>query len=281
MPGHAELTEVVSRIDRLVGELERTAEAMGSRPDIPSAGEVVELLEQAGERARSLVELLQQAREQAEAEVELLQQAREQAEAEVEKGRAQGREIVEQAKTLRLTVLRDMARRRQTARVQVERLRAGRDKLMATLLEARHSIDQSLELAKLSLAEAKVVADTAARRVEEETGPSDLALLSELDDAQTVGMIPDSGPVEVVVEHPVLAGAGDGECDPVVVEHPVLAGAGDGECDPVVVEHPVLAGAEDSKQVEAVFARLRSRSDPPQEDREIMRDAAKIPAGDE
>ncbi len=254
--------DLMVRMDRLADQLERTAEAMGARPDLSEAAE-----------------LLERTREQTLEVVELLQEVREQAEAEVEKGRAQGREIVEQAKALRLTVLRDMARRRQTARVQVERLRAGRDKLMATLGEVRQSIDQSMESAKLSLAEAKVVADTAARRAEDEAEPSDLALLSELDDAQTVGMIQEHDPehpverdpVEAAAEHPV-------ERDPVeaAAEHPV-------ECDPVeaAAEHPVLTSAGDGQEVGAIFARLRTRSDPLEGDREIVPDAAKISTVDE
>ena len=113
----------------------------------------------------------------------------------------EGREIVEKAKALRLTVLRDMARRRQAARAQVERLRGGtRQAHIHLWVRLAHSIDQSMESAKLSLAEAKVQADAAARRVEDEVEPTDLALLSELDDAENVGMIP-SSPTRQVRRH--------------------------------------------------------------------------------
>ena len=248
-----EANEMAARANRLAEKLDKSVEDLRSRQELSDAGELLELLEQAGEQAQAVARLLREAREQAEAEVE--------------HGRVQGQEIVEQAKTLRLTVLRDMARRRQTARAQVERLRAGRDKLMATLGEARHSIEQSMEAAKLSLAEAKVVADAAARRVEDETEPTDLALLSELDDAQAVGMVPDA------------TAPGDGT----VEVHESVTLLVPAERDPVeaAAEHPVLTNAGDSSDVDAIFARLRSQSGASQDDRETAPGAAKTPVGDE
>ena len=261
-----EAGEMATRARRLAEELQATVEGLRSQKGISGAGEVAELLEQAYEQAQAVAGLLQEARDQAEAEVE--------------RGRSQGREIVEQAKALRLTVLRDMARRRQSARAQVERLRAGRDKLMATLGEVRHSIDQSLESAKLSLSEAKVMADAAARRVEDESEPTDLALLSELDDAQIVGMVPEFGSVPEAQAQPEPAAAsvdrGAETQEGVTLLTPI-------ERDPVeaAADHPVLASADDSQEVDAIFARLRSQSDKQQEERETARDAAEAPAGKE
>lgn len=258
-----EADEMAGRARRLAEELQATVEELRSQQEIAGVDKVADLLEQAYEQAQAVAGLIQEARGQAEAEVE--------------HGREQGRAIVEQAKSLRLTVLRDMARRRQAARAQVERLRAGRDKLMATMSEARHSIDQSLESAKLSLTEAKVVADAAARRVEDETEPTDLALLSELDDAQTVGMIPDSDsgpeplrpePVDTSTSEPAPDAAQLAEgvtLLPPVARDPVETAA----------EHPVLASADDSRDVDAIFARLRSQSKKPQGGE---RDAAESPA---
>ncbi|WP_419924250.1 hypothetical protein [Candidatus Poriferisocius sp.] len=253
----AETNEMVARAGRVADDLEKTIEALRLQQDLPDAGEVVELLEQAGEQAHAVAGLAQEAREKAEAEVE--------------HGRSQGREIVEQAKMLRLTVLRDMARRRQTARAQVERLRAGRDKLMATLGDARHAIEQSMESAKLSLAEAKVVADAAARRVEDETEPTDMALLSELDDAQTVGMVPgaDTGDED--------SGYDSSEAHEGVI---LLSPA---ERNPVesAAEHPVLANAGEGGDVDAIFARLRSQSGKLPDDLETGPGAAVTPVGDD
>jgi len=241
-----EADEMAARARRLAEELQSTFEGLRSQHDFSGADELAELLEQAYEQAQAVAGLLQEARDQAEAEVE--------------HGRAQGREIVEQAKALRLTVLRDMARRRQGARSQVERLRAGRDKLISMLGEARNSIDQSIETARLSLAEAKVLADAAARRIEDESEPTDLALLSELDDAQAVGMVPETAPSPSVEEGVTLL--------PPVERDPVEAAA----------EHPVLSSAGDDSDVDAIFARLRSQNEGEEDEADTGQDAAKSSA---
>ena len=280
-----EAGEMPTRARRLAEELQATVEELRSRQDVSGVDEVAELLEQACGQAQAVAGLIQEARDQAEAEVE--------------HSRARGREIVEQAKALRLTVLRDMARRRQGARAQVERLRAGRDKLIATLSEVRNSIDQSLESAKLSLTEAKIMADAAARRVEDESEPTDLALLSELDDAQTVGMVHEVGSVPEAQAQPEPAPTNDAQpapdtgpaptndAQPAPDTGPALA-AGEIqegvmllpsiERDPVDAagDHPALAGADDSHDVDAIFARLRSQSDQKQK---AAQDAAEAPAG--
>lgn len=258
-----EAGEMATRTRRLAEELQATVEELRSQKDVSGVDEVAELLEQAYEQAQAVAGLLQEARDQAEAEVE--------------HGRSQGREIVEQAKALRLTVLRDMARRRQSARAQVERLRAGRDKLIAILGEVRHSIDQSLESAKLSLSEAKVMADAAARRVEDEAQPTDMSLLSELDDAQIVGMVPEVNSMPEALAQPEPAAATDYHDAEIQEGVKLLTPV---ERDPVeaAADHPALASADDSQDVDSIFARLRSQSDKQQEERETAQDAAQAPA---
>ena len=241
----AEAGALATRARRLAEQLQSTIEELRAQQEVAGVDELADLLEQAYEQAQAVAGLLQEARDQAQAEVE--------------HGRAQGREIVERAKALRLTVLRDMARRRQATRAQVERLRAGRDKLMSILGDARNSIDQSMESAKLSLAEAKVLADAAARRVEDEAEPTDLALLSELDDAEDVGMITGGD----------FPSEGHEKVTPVPLP--------EAESVQAVVDHPVLASAEDKRDVEAIFNRLRSQSGQSEEDRETAQDADEAP----
>ncbi|MCY3631789.1 MAG: hypothetical protein OXH29_03850 [bacterium] len=281
-----EADEMAARARRLAEELQTTFEELRSHQEFSGAEELAELLEQAYEQAQAVAGLLQEARDQAEAEVE--------------HGRAQGREIVEQAKALRITVLRDMARRRQGARAQVERLRAGRDKLISMLSEARSSIDQSMETARLSLAEAKVLADAAARRIEDEAEPTDLALLSELDDAQVVGMVPETNTVSEAEAQPEPVEASDSKpasgVEPVASVHEIQErvtireGETDQEGvtllppverDPVeaAADHPVLSSVEDERDVDAIFARLRSQSEGEQEEVDTGQDAAKSSVG--
>ena len=268
----AEAGEMAIRARRLAEQLQNTVEELRSQQDVSGVDELTELLEQAYE--------------QSQAAAGLIQEARDQAEAEVEHGRAEGREIVQMAKALRLTVLRDMARRRLAARAQVERLRAGRDKLISTLGEARNSIDQSMESAKLSLAEAKVQADAAARRVEDEVEPTDLALLSELDDAESLGMIPEADPggeapvrplpVEVEEAGPASASEPPPEDGSAPEIHEGVTLLPPVERDPVeaAAEHPVLASVGESRDVDAIFARLRSQGD---QSEETAQDAAEAP----
>ena len=271
--GQTEAGDMATRARLLAEELQTTVEGLRSHQQVSGVDQVAELLEQAYEQAQAVAGMLQEARDQAEAEVE--------------HGREKGREIVEQAKSLRLTVLRDMARRRQSARAQVERLRAGRDKLMATLSDIRSSIDHSLDSAKLSLTEAKVMADAAARRVEDEAEPTDLALLSELDDAQTVGMVPDlaAAPEAQVQPEPVApidveSSLDEQEAQEIQEIQEIQETQEDQEVnegvtmlasvepDPVetAADHPALASADDGHDVDAIFARLRSRSDKQQKD---------------
>ena len=260
-----EAGEMATRARRLAEQLQATVAELRSQQEFSGAEELAELLEQAYEQAQGVAGLLQEAREQAEAEVE--------------HGRDQGREIVEQAKTLRLTVLRDMARRRQAARAQVERLRAGRDKLISILNEARSSIDQSIDSARLSLAEAKVLADAAARRVEDEAQPTDLALLTELDDAENVGMIPEAEPVPDTPAQPVSAVEQEANADPGDQEGVTLLPPTGRDPVEAAADHPALASADENHDVDSIFARLRSQSGQSEEDRETARDAAEAPVG--
>ena len=61
-----------------------------------------------------------------------------------------------------------MDRRRRQARAQVERLRVGRDRLLRSYEIVRRTLDESTVELKGSLREAKVLGDTAARKVTSE-----------------------------------------------------------------------------------------------------------------
>lgn len=83
------------------------------------------------------------ARTRADADIEVarrLNDASEQAAAEIEEAKRQGRELVFEAQALRTKMLEDVARRRQTARAQLEALRAGREELLAALDRAQDAL---------------------------------------------------------------------------------------------------------------------------------------------
>ena len=82
-----------------------------------------------------------------------------------------------------------MDRRRRQARAQVERLRVGRDRLLRSYEVVRRTLDETTVELKLSLKEAKVRGDTAARTVASEPLASRQQLESELADAKLIGRV--------------------------------------------------------------------------------------------
>ncbi len=84
------------------------------------------------------------ARTRADADIEAarrLNEASEQAAAEIEEAKRQGRELVFEAQALRTKMLEDVARRRKTARAQLEALRAGREELLVALDRAQKALE--------------------------------------------------------------------------------------------------------------------------------------------
>jgi hypothetical protein len=83
---------------------------------------------------------------------------------ELEAAKARGREMVGEAHALRERVLADLVRRRSLARVQIEQLRAGRERLIEAYRVVRRTLDEATDELSVVEAEAKVAADSAARR---------------------------------------------------------------------------------------------------------------------
>jgi DivIVA domain-containing protein len=131
----------------------------------------------------------------------VLAAAREAGEAEVDEGRRRGREAVAEAQVVRERVLADLARKRKAARIHLEQLRAGRDRLLAAYEVVRRTLAEATGELEGVLGEARQAAGAAARRVEAEgDGPerieaelaagrmADLPLFTGVDDevAETV-----------------------------------------------------------------------------------------------
>jgi cell division septum initiation protein DivIVA len=102
----------------------------------------------------------------------VVDQAREEAESILEGARQQGREMVAEAQAVRERVLRDLAVRRKKARQQVEKLNAGRERLLKAYDVVRHTVDEATDELKVALTDARIAADAAARRVEDEAEPT-------------------------------------------------------------------------------------------------------------
>ena len=93
--------------------------------------------------------------------------------AEVEAARVLGKEMVGEAQAVRERLLGDLARRRRLAHVQIEQLRAGRERLLEAYRVVRRTLDEATEELTVAEAEARLAAEAAARRsAAEEPEPS-------------------------------------------------------------------------------------------------------------
>ena len=87
---------------------------------------------------------LDAARQRGDAEVEAAQrrqEAQEVSEAEIEAAKAEGREMVAEARAVRERIFGDLTRRRDRAQEQIEALHASRERIMGALLGARRELD--------------------------------------------------------------------------------------------------------------------------------------------
>ena len=111
-------------------------------------------------------------------------EAREAGGVEVEAARSRGREMVDEALVVRSRILEDLARKRKASRVQLERLQAGRERLIDSYTIVQRTLDEANEELRTSLTSAKIAADEAARRVEAEPLPSPRDLDREVEAAR-------------------------------------------------------------------------------------------------
>ena len=80
--------------------------------------------------------------------------------------------MVAEAQAVRERVLRDLAVRRKRARQQVEKLNAGRERLLEAYDVVRRTVGEATDELTTSLADARLAADAAARRIDEEPEPT-------------------------------------------------------------------------------------------------------------
>ncbi len=104
---------------------------------------------------------------------------REEAQAERTRLEAEGRaahdEMVEAARALREKVLSDLARRRKLAMVQIEQLRAGRERLLDAYLVVRRTLDEVTDELQKADAEARAASEAVGQQhTAEAGGPLDL-----------------------------------------------------------------------------------------------------------
>lgn len=152
-------------LDEARAEAERLREAAQEEADALRAAAGTVLEERTAEAEAAATAL----REAAESEAARVRsEAADAAEAEVAEARETGREMVQEARDARERILRDLAERRQVARRQLEALRAGREALLEAFASARSVLDDATDDLVDALPAARVAADEAARRVQED-----------------------------------------------------------------------------------------------------------------
>lgn len=155
----------------------------------------------------------------------------------------EARRLVTEAQIVRRQILEDLARRRSLARRQIEQLRAGRERLIASHDVLRRTLDELSTELSVSMSEARAAAETAGHSVPE-TSIEDLE--AEIETARLSGLL-DTGPV------PIVAAADDDEGGD---DRRSEAPADDRRDDPVEID-PTVAD---------LFERMRSSQRNPRPD---------------
>jgi cell division septum initiation protein DivIVA len=190
--------------------------------------------------------------------------------AEVEAGRAQGRQLVAEARLVRERMLDDLARRRRTIRTQVEQLRSGRDRLLATHAAVRAALDEIEAELERELPESRTAAALTGRRLQHEPAGSAAMIELEIDEARDRGA-PLVSPEELnskAEDEPadwVNTGAA-GASEPTVAEPP------ESHTDEIpVLDH--FGEAEDPEHAEIILAEVGNRR---RDHRDLPRDPVPV-----
>lgn len=148
-------------------------------------------------------------RREAAAEADQIRQsAHEAVEAEIEAARQRGREMLAEAQLVRERVLADLARRRRSMRSQIEQLRAGRDRLLASHESVRTLVDDIWRELDGALDEAAASSQRAARRVASEPETTAAEIEAEISAARVAGL-PIVDPDDVAAAAERLRASGD------------------------------------------------------------------------
>lgn len=127
----------------------------------------------------------------AQADLEL---ARSEVYSDRENADAEAAQIVREAELARRQILGDLLRRRGAAKRQIEQLRAGRERLLASHETVRRALDEITEELAISMSEARAAAKTAGHSLPDGTIEE---LEAEIETARLTGLL-DTGPVPVV-----------------------------------------------------------------------------------
>jgi DivIVA domain-containing protein len=171
-------------------------------------------------------------------------------------GRERGRELIQEAEIKRAEVLRQLARTRQRAHVNIEQLRVGRERLLAAYQVARATIDQATSELDRSSPEAKALAERLAGRIGDDEARSlqELEAEFELERLEDLRVLSDEDPAARVPSR-ASASAVEAETEPAAA----IAAPSD-EAPGKVFD---MEAAEEEAEVEAeVQARAEATAEP-------------------
>jgi cell division septum initiation protein DivIVA len=178
--GQAEKTAATRRLEILAeaDELRREAEDEVERRRLEGQVVVDDMRRQAEEERDRMLDDGERARSEAEAAAEQIRAS----------AREQGRKLVGEAQAVRERMLTDLARRRRTAREQLERLNGARERLLAAYEVVKRTVDEATHELTVALPEARLASEVAMRRVSDEPEESVEVLEAELSVARMSGL---------------------------------------------------------------------------------------------
>ena len=155
---HGAAAEITSKADAKAQAIVSAAEAKAAQLE----SEAESLL---AARSAEADEVANELREQALAEADQVRElAQQQAKAVTDDATSNAEHVVQEAQALRERILTDLARRRKLGSVQVEQLRAGRDRLLDAYMTVRRTLDEVTDELQRADAEARAAADAVGRQ---------------------------------------------------------------------------------------------------------------------
>lgn len=180
----AEAANITGAAEEIYAQRSAEADTEAQRIRATASGVVEETRAEAEQQAAQIVAA-------AEAQVE---QTRLAATSERKSADADADRLIREAELTRRQILEDLARRRSAARRQIEQLRAGRERLLASHETVRRALDEIGEELAISMSEARAAAETAGHTVSDTTIEE---LEAEIETARLTGLL-DTGPLPVV-----------------------------------------------------------------------------------
>ena len=181
-----EVADLRARVDAEVNEIRTTAETHAAEMQRELEAKGVELDESIAKeqelREQQRAEVLTQAEHDAEG---LRAEARAQGDQTLADARDEGRAMVAEARIVRERILSDLSRRRTDAKVQLEQLRAGRQRLLDAIEVASAAVDEVNRELENSLPEARLAAETAGLTVPAPASAAEVEY--EIESARLVG----------------------------------------------------------------------------------------------